>query len=455
MTSEKSLFFNYSELHFQNCPIEFREILASKSSFQKINDLILKHTGNAYEFVNISTCNRFAICIFGSVDQNQILNIYADLSCSQSLSKEKLSQFLRIEFDAQALKLLFRVSASLDSMVLGESQILGQIKESFLKCVEQGFARNRATQIFSQNFRIAKKIRLETGIGANSLSIGHAAIQIISRVFHSFQDKKIVIFGAGEMAKVTAQYLLSSKIKHLVIANRTVPNARKLLEELNHPSCEIMPLEKAIFNIHDFDICIFAASGNQMLLTPKHLTRYSKKRSGNLSVMVDISVPRKVDPNVSQIENLFLFNVDDLNPIMEQNRLLRKIAASRAEVLIESEVSAFLALCEQKENLTCVGKFHSWLTNVINIETERYLKQLSAGKKETHKIIADAVAKKIISHAAQLAKTNSKPELVENSVGDLLEFLFNISNQPLLPENQKANSNVIELPRTKISAKGY
>lgn len=446
-SNHSSSFFAYSELHFQNCSVEFREIFAATVTLQKIHDLICKHTGKELEFVHIATCNRFSICIFGNISTNQILDIYRDLAAPSVISRSQLLQLLRIELDTQALKLLFRVTASLDSMILGESQILGQVKDSFSNCVEKGFAKNNAIQIFNHSFRVAKKIRLETGIGANSLSIGHAAVQIISRIFHDFKEKKVLLFGAGEMAKITAQYLISHEIKGLTIANRTFSNAQKLSQALPHPQCFPMNLDQAITNIHDFDICLFAASGNQFLLEPKHVLKYTKKRGGNLSVMVDISVPRKVDPALANIENLFLFNVDDLNPIVEQNRSLRKMAAAQAEMIIESEVSAFVALCEQKENLASVGKFHSWLTNVVQLETERYLKQFSYGKKENPKVIADAVAKKIVSHAAQLAKANAKPDFTEYSVGELLEFLFNTSNQPLLPENQNKSNNVIPLKR--------
>lgn len=442
MTRSGPLSFVYSELNFQNCPVAFREILASQASLEKIDSAICRHAGMRLEFVNIATCNRFAICLFGNLSYEKIIDIYQDLAQSKDFSRQKLQNFLTIEIGVHALEKLFRVVSGLDSMILGESQILGQIKDAFSFCFEKGFAGNQANHIFSQAFRVAKKIRQKTGIGANTLSIGHASIQIVNRVFHNLKDKKCLIFGAGEMARITSQYLLSHRITDLAIANRSFGRAQDLAKDLNPSVCYAIDLQRAIETIHEFDVCFFAVAGNHTLLTPLDLAHYPKKRAGNLSVMVDMSVPRKVDPALSKIENLFLFNVDDLNPIVEQNRAFRKAAALQAERILDSEINAFHALQEQKENLSSVGKLHSWLTNVVNLETDRYLKKHGI-RSEDHHVIADAVAKKIISHAASLAKNNQKMENPDASVGEMIDFLFDVSQQPLLPENQKKEHNVI------------
>lgn len=457
-----SHFFSYCGVHYKICPVELREAWAAVGSPEKINE-ILKNIlpDTTVEFVVISTCNRFDICIFGSLSYAQLYRIFCELHkiavCDKkyelnNIQTEKISNYVNIEFDANALRSLFKVTASLDSLVLGEPQILGQVKEAYLKATELGFAQSLAGPVFNRCFRVAKKIRTETDIGKNGISIGHAAIDVISRVFDSLEGKKIVLIGAGEMSRITAQHLIFSKAKSIFIANRTFARAEKLALDLG----EAWPLEldDAIQRIHEFDICISAASGNDFIVQKLHFKDYSKKRHGKLSVMVDISVPRKIDPAVSEIDNLFLFNVDDLDSVMEKNRETRKSAALLAEKIIESEVQDYIFTCKQKENLANVGKLHSWVKNVVDYEVSRYIRDINNGKKIEQYVISDAVAKKLVSYAAFLAKNNVKIENEENSVGDLLEFLFKLSEQPLLPENIQKEDNIFKFPiKNKINSR--
>jgi glutamyl-tRNA reductase len=455
-----SHFFSYCGVHYKTCPVELREAWAAVGTPEKINEILKSILpGFIIEFVIISTCNRFDICIFGNLDQNQLYQVFFELHkiavCDikfelNCIQHKRISSYVNVDFDANALRALFKVTASLDSLVLGEPQILGQVKDAYLKATELGFAQSLAGPIFNRCFRVAKKIRTETDIGKNGISIGHAAVDVISRVFDSLEGKKIVLIGAGEMSRITAQHLIFSKARSIFIANRTFARAEKLALDLG----EAWPLEldDAIQRIHEFDICISAASGNDFIIQKSHLKDYPKKRHGKLSVMVDISVPRKIDPAVAELDNLFLFNVDDLDSVMEKNRETRKSAALLAEKIIEAEVQDYIFTCKQKENLANVGRLHSWVKNVVDYEVSRYIRDINNGKKIEQHVVSDAVAKKLVSYAASLAKNNVKVDNDEYSVGDLLEFLFKLSEQPLLPENVQKEDNVFKFPiKNKIN----
>ena len=454
-----SPFFTYCGVHYKSCPVELREAWACIGSYDKLNMILQElYPTLQIEFVIISTCNRYDVCFFVNITKQQINNVFLKLySDYQNQEKEFLvsssvTNYLQFLFDLEALRYLFKVTASLNSLVLGEPQILGQVKDAYLKSVELGFAQNLAGPIFNRCFRVAKKVRTETEIGRNGISIGHAAIDIISRVFDNFTDKKILIIGAGEMARITAQHLLFSKAKSVFIANRTFMNAEKLALELG----QAWPLEldTALEKIFDYDICITAAGGSHYLIEKKHLKDYSKKRHGKLSVMVDISVPRKIDPNISEIDNLFLFNVDDLDSVMEQNRESRKIAAAHAEKIIENEVQDYIFTEIQKKNLANVGKFHSWVKNVVDYEVNRYLKEINNGKKIAPKVISDAIAKKLVSSPAFLAKNNITIDTETDSIGDVLEFMFKLTEQPLLPANIYKEDNLLKFPlKSKMGEK--
>lgn len=453
-----SHFFTYCGVHYKTCPVALREAWASVGTYQKISETLQRILPTlSIEFVIISTCNRYDICFFGNITRDQIGQIFFELYLEYTQDNHPVNSayilnYLQFLFDLDALRYLFKVTASLNSLVLGEPQILGQVKDAYLKSVEFGFAQNLAGPIFNRCFRVAKKIRTETDIGKNGISIGHAAIDIISRVFDNFTDKKILILGAGEMARITAQHLLFSQAKSIFIANRTFMNAEKLALDLG----QAWPLELdlALNKISDFDICIAAAGGSQFLLEKIHFKDYSKKRYGKLSVLVDISVPRKIDPQIAEIENLFLFNVDDLDSVMEKNRESRKVAANVAEKIIENELQDYLFTEIQKQNLANVGKFHSWVKNVVDYELNRYFKEINQGKKIAPKVISDAIAKKLVSSPAVLAKNNNKTNSSDETVGDLLEFLFKLSEQPLLPENIYKEENLLKFPiKNKIIEK--
>ena len=456
MEHNSSHFMTYCGVHFKTCPIEFREAWNLISNAEIVRDYIYKVTNQNLEFVNIGTCNRFDLCIFGKLTKKQVFEIFYDLAIdyfkshnlTQFINQPKnILTYLYIYQDSDALKHLFKVTASLDSLIVGEQQILGQVKSAFKHCSELGFAKKNAHKIFSLNFRIAKRIRMGTDIGLNSVSIGHAAIEMIHQVFESFEDKKILLIGAGDMAKIIAKNVAAQGVKSLYVANRTFEKVKKLSFEFDF----IIPLNlsHALEQIHEYDICIVAASGNNFIITNDTLKNFRKKRKGNLSVFIDVSVPRKITPEAHEIDDLFLFYVDDLDRLMEKNRNIRKKSAKEAEHIIELEVQSYEAFNKQKENLSHVAKMHRWMKKTIDYEVNRYLYNLSLGKNIDPSVIANAVTKRIISHAALMSRTNKKLEYPAASVGDMLEFLFNLSSQNELEFKKKSHANNI----VKIASK--
>lgn len=437
-------FFIYSEAHYKTCPIELREAMASHANPEKVRLLLHEQGLLDVEFVTISTCNRFAICFFGELTTEQIKQLYCELVCAhvspEAHEKQKLRSeimsCIQIHSNEQALKTLFKVAASLDSLVVGEPQIFGQVKESFFKCTELGYAHARANSVFSQAFRVAKKIRNETEIGRNSVSIGHAAVEVAFRHCASFTNKKTLILGAGEMARITAQYLLSRGVENIFIANRTFANAQKLAHSLGK-HVTALPLDEVFVRLAEFEVCFLATAGSGHLITQEHLkqagiVRDAAQQATNCKaicteyVFIDVCVPRKVDPSVQQFANIILYNVDNLDSIMEKNRNLRVQASERAEKMVDAEVRSFLVSLEQKKNLSNVGRFHSWLTSAVNEEVERYFHDVSLGKKTNHKYIARAVSKKVTARCAAMARNKMQTPQAALSVGELLDILFEL-----------------------------
>lgn len=228
------------------------------------------------------------------------------------------------------------------------------------------------------------------------------------------------------MARVTSQHLRSCGAESITFANRTFSKAEQLSEQLQR--CAAMTLEDGLNRLHEFDVIIAATSSQEFVLKSEHSEVLRKRRSGLPGVIVDISVPRNVDPSLGKLKNLFVFDVDDLDKVMESSRQARKTAAQAAEQIIREELAEFISQRRQRENLVNVGKFHAWVRTVVQREIIKSLRASSAFDDSQIQITADAVAKKLVAHPAFLARSDVRVENEFDSIGDVLELLFRLSD---------------------------
>lgn len=434
----------YCGAHYTLCPVEIREIWAQGYALPEgpaaLRQIIVeKMQDTDAEMAVISTCNRFDICLFGRLNKNLISEIFAAfalwtlprvpaLQSNAEKHKSRLrdvGSWLRIFADEQAVHHLFRVSASLDSLVLGEPHILGQLKDSFQTAVAAGLAHQEATLAFNRAFQVAKKVRTETDLGKNGISIGHAAVDVVRRVFEQLSQHSCLILGAGEMAKITAQHLRTCGAGSITIANRTLANAQKLSDQL--PDARAVTLEHGLTNVGDYDVIIAATSSQDFILRREiHTDRLSRRKVGTPCVLVDISVPRNIDPALGDLKNIFVFDVDDLDKVMESSRKAREKAAQDAETIIDAELTEFISHHRQRENLVHIGQFHVLVKTIVEREIQKSLRIDPALGDEQVRITAEAVAKKLVAHPALLARTDARIDSEQDSIGDVLRYLFNL-----------------------------
>lgn len=403
---EKADFFSYAGFHFKLCSLELRELFTHIFESPTFADTVRKYVGGVQEFVPLYTCNRFDICFFGKVSKNDISELFWQMTLSvldtrlnhftisQNELKKHILNSLRFAADEEGLRLFLKVASSLDSLVLGETQILGQLKSSYLLAKKNGFVEKTAVEIFDHCFRVSKRIRNETELFKNVISIGHLAVEFARKEFVNFFEKNIVIFGAGEMALLTAKHFSDHGAKNLFIANRTFANAQWVCQKINKGT----PLELscALNHITQFDICVVACGGDSLLITPQYFENYTQKRVGQPSLFIDISVPRKIDNSLAEIPQLKLFNIDHLSSIVEQNKESRKGALQNAENIIDEEINIFLTKRKKKEDTRHIRNFNAWLNTVVQKEVDRYLNQKSNSKKITaSSIVARSVCKKV------------------------------------------------------------
>jgi glutamyl-tRNA reductase len=335
------------------------------------------------EIVCISTCNRVEIYFTsGDMDQSteDLTLILGEVS---SISANKLENILYKKYSKDAVLHLLTVASSLDSMVLGENEILGQVKDAYRKSAVLNKTGAILNKLFHQAFKTAKLVRTETDIARNPLSVAFIAVELARNIFKDLSKRKALLIGAGEMGELILKYLAKYKIGDITIANRSFHNAQKIIDDINIDA-HITTLEDIKNAAEKTDIIIASSASTEYIITKEIVKHALKINKNNPLFMIDIAVPRNIDPALGKLENIFLYNIDDLKNIAEENLKSRLNELEAAESLVESDAEKFY---EWYENLAIVPaiiniqrKFDEIRKTELNKYTKKQLKHLS--KKE-------------------------------------------------------------------------
>lgn len=325
-------------VNYKTAPVEIREKLAFAPNDLEAAMKALKSKKSILENIIISTCNRTEI--YAVVDQLHTGRYYIKTFLAEwfQIDKEEFTPFLTIIENDGAIEHLFRVTCGLNSMVLGETQILGQVRTSFLEAQEYTTIGTVFNQVFKQAVTLAKKAHSETEIGSNAVSISYAAVELAKKIFGDLSSKHALIFGAGKMGELAAQNLYGSGVKQVTVINRTFAKAERLAEQFMGQARHLEELENSLI---EADIMISSTGAKGYVLTKETMNQIDKNRKGRPLFMVDIAVPRDLDPSIAELKNVFLYDIDDLEGIVEANLNERKKAAEKIEIMIEAEIVAF------------------------------------------------------------------------------------------------------------------
>ena len=272
-----------------------------------------------------------------------------------------------------AVRHLFTVAASLDSMVVGEPQILGQVKEAFQLAQDAGTVSHNLTRLMNRAFSVAKRVRNETAVAAHAVSISHVAVELARKVFDSLDGTTVLLLGAGEMAELAARHFLSNGASRLIIANRTLENARKLASELNG---EAATLDQMPDYLPSVDVILCSTGANHYLVLPDHIREALTSRRNRTMFLIDISVPRNIDPAINDLENAFVFDIDDLESVASANLKERQKEARRAEEIVAAESARFVANQSGGSLNELIGAFRREVQQMAFEELERSRKKL-------------------------------------------------------------------------------
>lgn len=325
-------------LNFQTAPVEIRERLAFAEKDLSPAMLELKGRKSILENMIVSTCNRTEV--YAVVDQLHTGRYYIKQFLSDwfQIDKNKLEEHLFIYENDAAVKHLFKVTCGLNSMILGETQILGQVRNSFLLAQENGTIGTVFNHLLKQAVTLAKRAHSETDIGANAVSVSYAAVELAKKVFGRLNNKHVLIIGAGKMSELAIKNLYANGATKVTVINRTFERAKSLADQFAGHAKSLKELQCAVM---DADIVISSTGAQEYILTSDMLAVMEKMRKGRPLFLVDIAVPRNIDPAISQLESVFLYDIDDLEGIVQENLTERKAAAEKIMIMIEQELSDF------------------------------------------------------------------------------------------------------------------
>ncbi|MBI2472346.1 MAG: glutamyl-tRNA reductase [Planctomycetes bacterium] len=397
-------------LNHKSAPIEVREKLAfNPNSINTALSLFSqKYQDQDAEIVILSTCNRVELYISsrdGAVKVEDVLSFLADF---HKIDVNTFSPYMYHYNDDRAVNHLFFVTASLDSMVLGESQILSQVKEAYTTAAMEEATGKILNQLFQQALNAAKIVHTRTSIGKRKVSISSVAVEFAEKIFQDFTGKIVLVVGAGEMCELLLKHLYEEGSRTFVVANRTFERAQELASEYHGQAIKYELLGE---HLEKADIVISSTSAPHYVIHADQVKEAIRHRRGNPMFLIDIAVPRDIEPEVANIDNVYLYNIDDLQSVVSQNIDERNKEVEKCRVLIEEEVEHFMAKLEEMKIEPAITHLRNHFHTIGKEELDRLkpkLKNLDNEDWEQVVYTMERAINKLLHHPAKVAKQEAK-----------------------------------------------
>ena len=381
-------------------PIEFREKLAFSEAQLTEAFQHLRESYPVQETVILSTCNR--VEVYAAANSVHTTDAAAKmlvefLSHYHQISLESLKKWTYLHHNLETIRHLFRVTASLDSMVVGESQILGQVKEAYDASREAGGTGTILNRLFAKAFSVGKRIRSETTIATGAVSISYAAVELAKKIFNTLEGKTVAIVGAGEMSELTAKHLVSNGISNVIVANRTYQRAVKVAEKFNGTP---LAYDNNLNFLIDADIVISSTNAPDYLIKRQPLADIMRRRKHRYMFLIDIAVPRDIEPDVNKIDHAFLYNIDDLEAVVASNLKDRQHEAARAEQIVTEEAKRFYDQLQIFQVNPTIKALHQQFREIADTELQACFYKASLSDQQAADVasMTQAIVKKLLHH---------------------------------------------------------
>jgi glutamyl-tRNA reductase len=402
-------------LNHKTAPVELRERLAvDEASITAILRQLVS-LPSIREAVLLSTCNRVEMTVVTHDPDAAVAAVHEWFAAKAEMEMERVCEHLYAHATDAAVRHLFSVASGLDSLVLGEPQILGQVKSSYEHALAAGSAGHVLHRLYQSTFAAAKRARSETGIGKQAVNISSCAVELARHIFGDLSGKTVLLMGAGEMAELAARHLRTNGCTDILVANRTLSRAQNLAMEFEGHA---LTLEQLPEYLDAADIVLSSTGASTFVLLPDQVRSAMRKRMGKPMFLVDIAVPRDIDPRIADIDDAYLYDIDDLQQVVQGNVELREQEAEQANQIIEQEAASFLGWLKSLESVPLIRSIQQRMDIQRREEMKkalRYMKDFDAGQIEAVERFSKALMKRYMHPTLRTLK--SLPEDID---GDLL-----------------------------------
>jgi len=397
-------------LNHRTAPVDVRERLNVPEA--KLPEVLrsLIDTGSVDGAAVVSTCNRVEAIV--SSPREEVIETLVNWMAARAMTtREMIEKHLYILRHGDVVKHLFRVASGLDSMIVGEPQIAGQVKTAFVASQMIETLDPLLNQVFEQTMRVAKRVRTETGIGEHAVSVPYAAVELAKKIFGDLTGLRVLLLGAGEMSELTAEHLASQNVKQIFVANKTFERAEALASRFNGQAVRFEGFEEQLASC---DIVIASTGAPHHLIVPDQVERVLSSRKVRSLFLIDLSVPRNVDPKVAGINGVYLYNIDDLQLVADANKELRHKKAVEAEEIISREVDSFRKRIVAQDAVPTIVELQQRLEDIRASELDKCLRRLgpiSAEQRSAIEQLTTQMVNKILHYPIlQLKESSEEPQ---------------------------------------------
>ena len=379
-------------INHKTAPVSVREKVAfsPQGLIDKLDEINSKNK-NKGEVIILSTCNRTEIYTHSDHDFDEVCHWFLH---KKDLSFEQLKACLYHHSGKDAIRHVLRVASGLDSMVLGEPQVLGQLKSALKVATEQDTAGSLLKHLMQHAFSTAKKVRTQTSIGSNPVSVAYAAVNLAKQIFSNLENKTALLIGAGETIELVGKHLKNASIGKIIIANRSIDNANKVAKSLGGIGVSLQDISDYL---PEADVVISSTAAPVPVIGKGTVEWALKKRKHKPIFMVDIAVPRDIEAEVADLDDVFLYTVDDLQSVIEDNLKSRQEAANHAEIMVKKEVETFLGWMRAQDQMGLIKRYRSKITTIQEDTLQKATRMLSNGASadEALNFLAHTLANKL------------------------------------------------------------
>lgn len=378
-------------INHTTAPIEVRERLAIPASRLADATRTLVHQPGVREGLILSTCNRVELLTIQEENSNSTVDLLRFLEEYFAIASASITPHLYEYREGEAVRHLFRVASSLDSMVVGEPQILGQVKESYTVAREVGAVSGLLDTLIQRAFTVAKKVRSETQIGSSSVSIASVAVDLARKIFGSLQGKTVLLVGAGKMSELAARHLIQQGATNILVANRTIERAEKIAAQFTGV---VIPFDALYDEAARADIVITSTGAPQKLFGRSHGEHFLHRRRNRPMFFIDIAVPRDVDPRMNEVEGCFVYDIDDLQQVAAANLADRGREAQAAETIVTREVDKYQQRLQSLDAALAIRNLQEHAESLRQAELRRSAARL-AGLTAEQQAAVDALTRSL------------------------------------------------------------